>query len=146
MRTFSLPQLFSFCSGEREEVDPDGIPGRGEGGTQPVQSDVHFDISADYGELTAPEIARRALIYFIWLAGFFGVAAIIGLLPAMFVFMVTYMVFEGKEPLRLALTVAGGVWVLSYLLFHEVLVIPWPQSIVGDLFPYLRTIPELNMF
>ena len=42
--------------------------------------------------------------------------------------------------------VSGGVWAMSYLLFHKLLVIPWPQSVVGDLFPVLRTIPELNMF
>lgn len=132
--------------GEREEVDPDGVPGRGEGGTAPVQSDVHFDISADYGDLTPIQITRKALTYFAWLLGFFGVASIVGLLPAMFVFMFCYMVFAGKEPWTVALVVSGGTWILSYLLFHTLLIIPWPQSVIGDLFPVLRTIPEINLF
>ncbi len=140
-----LSALF-VAPGEKEEVDPDGIPGRGEGGTQPVQSDVHFDISADYGELTPKEISKRAITYFAWLAAFFGASAVIGLLPSMFVFMFLYMIIEGKESVRLSLIVSAGVWVMSYLLFHVVLIIPWPQTIVGDLFPVLRSIPELNMF
>ena len=57
-----------------------------------------------------------------------------------------YMVLEGKESLKTSFVVAAGVWILSYLLFHEVLIIPWPQTVVGDLFPALRSIPELNMF
>ncbi len=134
------------AAGEKEEVDPDGIPGRGEGGTQPVQSDVHFDISADYGELTPKEISKRAIMYFVWLVGFFGAAAVIGLLPAMFLFMFLYMIIEGKESVKTSFIVAACVWLLSYLLFHEVLIIPWPQTILGDLFPALRSIPELNMF
>ena len=134
------------AAGEREELDMEGVPGRGEGGTQPVQSDVHFDISADYGEMTPKQISQKAIIYFLWLAGFFGLAAIIGLLPSMFFFMVAYMRFEGKEKWGLTLIISSVVWALSYLLFHVVLIIPWPQTIVGDIFPVLRSIPSLNMF
>ena len=132
--------------GTKVVVDDDGIPGRGEGGTAPVQSDVHFDISADYGDLPGAEVRNRVLNYFGWLFAFFGAAAVVGLLPAMFLFMLAYIRFEGKESWRLTLMVSGGVWAMSYLLFHKLLVIPWPQSVVGDLFPVLRTIPELNMF
>lgn len=140
-----LSALF-VASGEKAEVDPDGIPGRGEGGTQPVQSDVHFDISADYGDIEPREVTRRAVMYFVWLIGFFVGAAIIGLLPAMFFFMFLYMITEGKERIGLSLMVSGGVWGMSYLLFHYVLVIPWPQTIIGDMFPAVRSIPWANMF
>ena len=140
-----LSALF-IAPGEKEEVDPDGIPGRGEGGTEPVQSDVHFDISADYGDLSGGEITRRVVNYFAWLLAFFGIAAVIGLLPAMLVYMVCYIRFQGKESWRITLLTSGGVWIVSYLLFHKLLIIPWPQTLVGDWFPVLRTIPELNMF
>jgi hypothetical protein len=140
-----LSALF-VAPGEKEVLEDDGIPGRGEGGTEPVQTDVHFDISADYGDLSGPEITKRVLNYFVWLLLFFGAAAVIGLLPAVFVFMVAYIRLEGKESWRLTLMVSGGVWIVSYLLFHELLVIPWPQTLLGDWFPVLRTIPELNMF
>ena len=140
-----LSALF-VAPGTKVVVEDDGIPGRGEGGTAPVQSDVHFDISADYGDLPGAEVRNRVLNYFGWLFAFFGAAAVVGLLPAMFLFMLAYIRFEGKESWRLTLMVSGGVWAMSYLLFHKLLVIPWPQSVVGDLFPVLRTIPELNMF
>jgi TctA family transporter len=140
-----LSALF-VAPGTKVVVDDDGIPGRGEGGTAPVQSDVHFDISADYGDLPGAQVRNRVLNYFGWLFAFFGAAAVVGLLPAMFLFMLAYIRFEGKESWRLTLMVSGGVWAMSYLLFHKLLVIPWPQSVVGDLFPVLRTIPELNMF
>lgn len=140
-----LSALF-VAPGEKVAVDADGIPGRGEGGTAPVQSDVHFDISADYGDLPGAEVTKRVLNYFGWLLGFFAAAAIVGLLPAMFLFMVGYIRFEGKESWRLTLMVSGGVWMMSYMLFHKLLIIPWPQTLVGDLFPVVRTIPWLNMF
>lgn len=132
--------------GEKAAVDPDGIPGRGEGGTAPVQSDVHFDISADYGDLPPKEITRRVVNYFAWLFAFFATAAVIGLLPAMLVYMIGYIRFEGKESWKVTILTSGGVWIVSYLLFHKLLIIPWPQTLVGDWFPILRTIPELNMF
>ena len=135
-----------IAPGEKVAVEADGIPGRGEGGTQPVQSDVHFDISADYGDLPGAEIRRRVINYFLWLLFFFGAAAIVGLLPAMFLFMVGYMRFEGKESWKVTLLVGIPVWLVSYMLFHKLLIIPWPQTLVGDWFPVLRTIPELNMF
>lgn len=140
-----LSALF-VAPGEKVVVDEDGIPGRGEGGTAPVQSDVHFDISADYGDLPGSEVTKRVLNYFGWLLGFFGAAAVVGLLPAMFLFMVGYIRFEGKESWRLTLSVSASVWFVSYMLFHKLLIIPWPQTLLGDAFPVVRTIPWLNMF
>ncbi|CAN0593936.1 unnamed protein product [Laminaria digitata] len=103
-----LSALF-VAPGTKVVVEDDGIPGRGEGGTAPVQSDVHFDISADYGDLPGKEVRNRVLNYFGWLFAFFAVAAVIGLLPAMFLFMLAYIRFEGKESWGLTLAVSGGV-------------------------------------
>ena len=33
-----------------------------------------------------------------------------------------------------------------HFLFHKLLVIPWPQAVVGDLLPHLRSVPWANMF
>ena len=109
-----LSALF-VAPGEKAEVSEEGIPGRGEGGA-PAQSDVHFDISADYGDLPGSEITKRVITYFIWLLFFFGASAVIGLLPAMFVFLVGYMRFEGKST---GCYVDGSIidWALCYLLF-----------------------------
>lgn len=140
-----LSALF-VAPGEPRAVDTEGMPGRGEGGTAPVQSDVHFDISADYGDLAPSEVTRRVVRYFAWLLLFFGAAAVVGLLPAVMLFLVGYMRFEGRESWTTTLAVAVPVWLVGYLLFHKLLIIPWPQTVVGDLWPVLRTIPSVNLF
>ncbi len=70
----------------------------------------------------------------------------VGLLPAMFLFLVGYMRFEGKESWKVTLGVAIPMWVLSYGLFHKILIVPWPQTLVGDWFPELRSNLWLNLF
>ena len=64
----------------------------------------------------------------------------------MFLFLVGYMRFSGKETWTTTLTIAVAMWAFCYFLFHEILIIPWPQSVVGDLFPVLRTINAVNLF
>ena len=111
-----------------------------------LDNNVHFDIQADYGDLTVRTIFVRATTYFAWLAGFYGVAFLIGLLPAMFMYVVGYMRFEGRERWRTVLIIALPLWLGSYFLFHKILLITWPQSVIGNLFPVLRTIETLNIF
>ena len=108
--------------------------------------DVHFDIQADYGDLDVRTIFIRAARYFGWLLAFFGAAALIGLLPSMFLFLVGYMRFEGKESWRLTLLIAVPMWVFSYSLFHTLLLVQWPLTVFGDLFPVVREIEWLNLF
>jgi hypothetical protein len=35
---------------------------------------------------------------------------------------------------------------LSYLLFHRVLLVQWPLTVFGDLYPDVRSIEWLNLF
>ena len=111
-----------------------------------TEEDVHFDIQADYGDLSTRAIFVRAGTYFAWLVGFDAVALIIGLLPAMLIFLITYIRFEGKENWKVVLAVSLPLWIGSYFLFHQILLVIWPLSVVGDLFPVLRTIEWLNLF
>ena len=113
---------------------------------KPPEEDVHFDIQADYGDLSTRAIFVRAGTYFAWLVGFDAVALIIGLLPAMLIFLITYIRFEGKENWKVVLAISLPLWIGSYSLFHQILLVTWPQSVVGDLFPVLRTIEWLNLF
>jgi hypothetical protein len=110
------------------------------------REDVHFDIQADYGDLDLATIFKRASSYFGWLLFFFGAAAVVGLLPAMFLFLVGYMRFEGKESWKTTLGVAVPMWILAYGLFHKILIVPWPQTVIGDWFPELRSNIWLNLF
>jgi TctA family transporter len=108
--------------------------------------DVHFDIKADYGDLSVMEIFRRAAVYFGWLLFFFAVAGVIGLLPSMFVFLAGYMRFAGGESWKTTLSIAVPMWIVSYLLFHVLLIVPWPQSLMGVWLPELKSNIWLNLF
>ncbi len=121
-----------------------GAPQGDEGG--PAADDVHFDIQADYGDMPPRTIFMRAGIYFGWLLFFLGVAAVVGILPAIFLFLVGYMRFEGKESWTTTLAVAVPMGIFCYWLFHKILIVPWPQTVLGDMFPALRSNIWLNLF
>ena len=67
-------------------------------------------------------------------------------LGALFFFMAGYLRFVGRESWRMTLSVAVPVWIFCYLLFHQVLLVPWPETVVGHMFPALRSIRALNLF
>lgn len=108
--------------------------------------EIHFDIQMDYGDLDTKTIFKRAAIYFGWCIFYIAIANIIGLLPALFVFLVSYLRFEGKESWPMTFMVSTGLWIFSYGLFHVVLLVPWPDTLVGSWFPGLRSIRALALF
>ena len=105
----------------------------------------HFDITADYGDLSTKAILQRASVYFAWCFGFFLAALVIGILPAMLVFLIGYIRVQGRESWKMTSLVAGITWTLSYILFHRVLIIPWPQALLGDWLLFLRSSNWLNL-
>ena len=130
------------------EVQATGLLAGGPPGQapKPAAEDVHFDIQADYGDLSVRTIFLRAGVYFGWLLFFFGVAALVGILPGMFLFLVGYMRYEGRESWTTTLAIAVPMGIFSYWLFHKILLVPWPQTVFGDIFPELRSSIWLNLF
>lgn len=82
---------------------------------------------------------RRLIRVTIWLLVFPVIIALIGFLPAILVFLFTFMVIEGKESPRLAGMVSVGVAVFCFLVFHLGIHVNWTPSLLGDLIPALRT-------
>ncbi|MBK17560.1 MAG: hypothetical protein CMM52_01795 [Rhodospirillaceae bacterium] len=111
-----------------------------------AESDVHFDIVVDFGDLDKATITRRAFAYFGWCGFFFLMASIVGLMVSMFIFLVGYMRLWGKASWAVTMMIALPLWIFCYFLFHRILVIPWPQTVVGDMWPVLRTINWINLF
>ena len=107
---------------------------------------LHFDITEDFRGLERGLMIRRAVEYFAWCLFFLGASAVIGMLPAMFVFMAGYMGIAAKEKIVTSLLIAGTVTIISYALFHWLLLVPWPDALFGDLFPELRAIRALKLF
>jgi TctA family transporter len=85
-------------------------------------------------------VVTRTIIHGLWFFGLIAGVFLVGMLPAIGLFMLAYMIIEGRtHPLR-AVAVALPFWAGAYLLFHEVMHIPWPRSALGDAFPALRAL------
>ena len=120
-------------------VTPDGALEPAEAATQPA------DGGSELGHLSAQVAARRAVRYFGWCFFILAAAMLIGLLPAMLVFLLGYLRMEAREGWKMTLAVGLGAWVTAYLLFHQLLRVPWPTAVLGDLLPGLRSVGLTNL-
>lgn len=94
------------------------IPGQPAAGSEPVGA-----------------VARQAA----WLCGLVVAVPAIGMVPAIALMALGYMILEGGlRPLRAAALVAPFTAAVLYL-FHLTLHTPWPRSLIGDFAPALRT-------
>jgi putative tricarboxylic transport membrane protein len=108
-----------------------------------VQQKIHMDLQSDDAHLTAAVVMKRAAIFFVWIAALMGSMAVIGLIPTIAVFVVMYMRLEGREPWHLVLPQAFGLPLLIYVVFDQLLSVPWPPTIIGGLFPALKIMPSV---
>ncbi|HUK59844.1 MAG TPA: tripartite tricarboxylate transporter permease [Stellaceae bacterium] len=88
--------------------------------------------------LAAPVLRMRALRYFGWLLGFLVAGAVIGMLPSLFLFVLLQMRLEFREGWTHAAASACLATLLIYILFDRTFSLPWPQALIGDVFPVLR--------
>jgi hypothetical protein len=87
----------------------------------------------------APSVVRkRAIVFFAWLAGLVVLAALIGFIPAIGVFVVLYMGVGFREPLPRSLFYGLAMALFCWVLFDRGLRVPWPLAVLGDLVPQLR--------
>lgn len=104
---------------------------------------AHMDLIEDYSDIPTGTVILRGATFFGWMLGFMGSMAVIGLLPTAFGFIIAYMRAENREPWRLVLPIAAGTTVFIYLIFHVMLTIPWPPTVLGDWVPALEIIPSV---
>jgi hypothetical protein len=113
-------------------------------GAHPTRDALRVDLDADFGELTFATVARRALAAGGWIVALLAMIWLIGMLPAVFVFILAYMRIEGREPWWLTVTVSAAMTVACYVLFDQLLRIVWPQTVLGHAVPALRAlVPSL---
>jgi hypothetical protein len=105
-----------------------------------IQQSIHMDLESDTGHLSTALIVRRAAVFFGWLVAFMGSMACIGLIPTVPIFVVGYMRLEGREPWRLVLPQAVSLTLFIYVVFDQLLAIPWPQTLLGIAFPAIRAL------
>ena len=99
---------------------------------------THFDIASSLGDMPASQIITRGLIFFGWMVGFMVSMAAIGLIPTVPLFIVALMRVEGREPWTIVLPMAILMTLFVWLLFDQMLAIPWPGSYLGDVLPWWK--------
>ena len=108
-----------------------------------VQQKIHMDIVADTAEVPLRLILIRAAVFFGWLLSFMASMALIGLIPTIPLFVIAYMRAENQEPWKLVIPQAVALTIFVYILFDQLLTIPWPPTLLGDLIPALKVIPSV---
>ncbi len=108
-----------------------------------VPQKIHMDIASKTAHLPSKIILTRGLMFFGWMAGFAGCMALIGLIPTVPIFIASFMRAEGREPWRIVIPMAAAVVLLIYVVFDQLLAIPWPPTLAGTLFPALKFIPSV---
>ncbi len=102
-----------------------------------------MDIASKTAHLPTKIILTRGFLFFGWMAGFAACMALIGLIPTVPVFIISFMRFEGREPWKIVIPMAASVVALIYVVFDQLLAIPWPPTLAGMLFPVLHAIPSV---
>jgi hypothetical protein len=84
-------------------------------------------------------VQARAAAFFGWMLGFVGLVALVGFLPAIVVFVIANMRLAYGRSLKVGVASGIGVGVFCWVVFHELLHVVWPESLLGDWLPGLRT-------
>jgi TctA family transporter len=104
---------------------------------------IHMDIESRTSHLPGKIILGRGFMFFGWLVAFLGSMALIGLIPTVPIFVIAYMRLEGREKWHHAALMAVVMTLLIYVVFDQLLTIPWPPSLLGTLLPAAKIIPSV---
>ena len=66
----------------------------------------------------------------LWISGLIGLILVFGFSIAVLVFTTGFMLFFGKENAKTTTVLAGGIWLVIYLVFHVSLKIPLYDGII----------------
>lgn len=88
-------------------------------------------------------IYARAAIFFAWLVFFIVSMALVGIFVTIPLFVIGYMRSEAKERWSLVLPKAVILTLFIYLVFDQILHIPWPRTVVAEFLPSSWRIPGM---
>ena len=108
-----------------------------------VEQKIHMDLTSDTGHLATREIIVRAAWFFGYLIGFMAVMATIGLIPTVAVFVVFFMRWEARERWTLVIPYAVILVIFIWFTFDYIMALPWPPTLLGWAFPWLKFIPSV---
>jgi TctA family transporter len=108
-----------------------------------VTQKIHMDIASKTAHLPGHVILIRGFLFFGWMVAFLCCMAVVGLIPTVPIFVVSYMRLEGPEKWRHAALMAVVMVTLIYVVFDQLLNIPWPPTLLGEWFPAFKVIPSV---
>jgi hypothetical protein len=112
------------------------------GGVEPAakkeQQKIHMDLESDTAHVPVHQIAVRAALFFGWLLAFMGSMATIGLIPTVPLFVIIYMRIEAPERWSIIVPYAVLLTVFIWIVFDQLLTIPWPPTYLGTWFPAVK--------
>ncbi len=103
-----------------------------------VSEKIHMDLTSDTGHLPVRAIVQRAAIFFGYLLAFMATMVVIGLIPTVVVFVIVFMRLEGNERWSLVIPYVAVLVIGIYIAFDYFMAVPWPQSLIGQMFPALK--------
>lgn len=103
-----------------------------------IEQKIHMDIKSAVSHVPWQKLLLRGGIFFGWMVAFLGSMSLIGIIPTVPLFIIAFMRLEGRERWRVVLPMAIVMCLFIYVLFDQLLAIPWPPTVLGDIFPALR--------
>jgi hypothetical protein len=107
-----------------------------------VTQKIHMDVASKTAHLPG-HILLRGFMFFGWMVAFLCSMAVIGLIPTVPIFVIAYMRLEGPEKWGHAAIMAIVMVTLIYVVFDQLLTIPWPPTLLGAYFPAFKVIPSV---
>jgi hypothetical protein len=124
-----------------QAVKPVSLEGEAKG---EISQKIHMDVGSNITHLSTSHILLRGGMFFGWMILFLLSMATIGLIPTVPLFIIAFMRLEAREPWKIVICYVVFMTIFIYVLFDQLLAIPWPPTIVGDLFPVLKNyIPSI---
>jgi hypothetical protein len=108
-----------------------------------LQQKIHMDLQLDFSDMPPRLVAQRAWVFFGWVVGLMGSMAVIGLIPTIPLFVALFMRLENREPWHLVLPQVIALPLAIYVIFDQLLTVPWPPTLIGQLIPALKAIPSV---
>jgi hypothetical protein len=108
-----------------------------------VGQKIHMDLTSDTAHLPVREIIRRAAAFFGYLLGFMAVMAAVGLIPTVGAFVVFFMRYEARERWSLVIPYSALLVIFIWFAFDYFMAVPWPPTLAGQWFPWLKAIPSV---
>lgn len=116
------------------------VSGKPSGIRERVLAQAKMDIATDETGTTDTALVRRRILQFAgWILAFIGLTFLVGMLPTIFLFTAAFMLFEGERA-SLSIGVSAALAVFCWFVFDDLLALPWPDSLLGDLAPGLKDI------